>query len=162
MSVFEWDPEKELLNIEKHGVDFYTACHVFLDPNRKIFVDSRHEKNEERFFCIGEVKDRVVTVRFVYRDSKIRIFGAGYWRKGSIMKKKIRDRNMPIGKLRRVDDFLPPPEELVMSEETVKVTISLSRSCIEFFKKKARQHRTKYQRMIRGLLDHYVSHYLAA
>jgi predicted DNA binding CopG/RHH family protein len=67
---------------------------------------------------------------------------------------------MPIGKLTEVNDFLPPPSQLVMPEETVKVTISLKRSSVEFFKRKAGQYHTKYQKMVRELLDHYASHYV--
>jgi len=55
---------------------------VFLDPRRKIFTDSQHSNDEQRYFCIGKVGDRIMTVRFTYRDEIIRIFGAGYWRKG--------------------------------------------------------------------------------
>ena len=79
---FIWDKGKELINIHKHGIDFYDAAKVFKDPKRKIYIDSKHSKTEERLFCIGKVNDRVVTVRFMYRKGKIRIYGAGYWRKG--------------------------------------------------------------------------------
>lgn len=81
-SSFIWDFEKELTNIYKHGVDFVTAAKAFKDPRRKIYIDSKHSKKEERFFCIGKVEDRILTVRFTYRHGKIRIIGAGYWRKG--------------------------------------------------------------------------------
>jgi len=81
-SSFIWDPERELFNVYKHGVDFTTAAMAFKDPKRKIYVDSKHSKKEERFFCIGKVKNKIITVRFTYRSGKIRIFGAGYWRKG--------------------------------------------------------------------------------
>lgn len=60
---FVWDHEKEAANLRKHGVNFETAAHVFQDPQRKIFTDERHGKIEERFFCIGKVGDRVLTVR---------------------------------------------------------------------------------------------------
>ncbi len=79
---FIWDEDKELVNIHKHGVDFITACKVFKDAKRKIYIDSKHTKEEERFFCIGRVEGKILTVRFIYREGKIRIFGAGYWRKG--------------------------------------------------------------------------------
>lgn len=79
---FVWDPRKEFLNIYKHRVDFITATKVFDDPNRQIYIDSKHSDNKERFFCIGRVDNRVLTVRFIYRHDKIRIIGAGYWRKG--------------------------------------------------------------------------------
>lgn len=77
------------------------------------------------------------------------------------MRRKNSDWNMPRGKLARVKDFLPSPSELVMPEETVKVTISLNRSSIEFFKRQAERYHTKYQKMIRQLLDRYVSQYQA-
>ena len=79
---FIWNIEKELANVRKHGVDFITAAKVFKDPSRKIYADSKHSGTEPRLFCIGKVNNRVVTVRFVYRYRKIRIFGAGYWRQG--------------------------------------------------------------------------------
>ena len=79
---FVWNVEKEKVNIAKHGVDFPTASKAFLDPKRKIFVNAEHSEIEERFFCIGNVGGKILTVRFVYRDEKIRIFGAGYWRGG--------------------------------------------------------------------------------
>lgn len=62
----------------------------------------------------------------------------------------------PIGPVKVVPDFLPPPEELAFKEDTVKVTISLSRESVEFFKKEARKHHTPYQKMIRKLLDAYT------
>jgi len=58
-----------------------------------------------------------------------------------------------------IPDFLPPPDRLVLKEETVKVTISLSRPSVEFFKKRARAQRTPYQRMIRRVLDLYAERY---
>ena len=63
-----------------------------------------------------------------------------------------------MGKVKVVKDFLPSPEELAFKEETVKVTISLSKASIEFFKNEAKRHHTQYQKMIRRLLDEYVSH----
>ena len=72
------------------------------------------------------------------------------------MKNRIRYTDEPMGDLRVVRDFLPPPEQLVLKEDTVKVTISLSKSSVEFFKDVARQHRTHYQKMIRQLLDLYA------
>ena len=81
-STFEWDDAKNAVNIEKHGVAFEDAQRAFLDPKRVILKDVGHSEAEDRFFCIGCVDDGVMTVRFTYRTPKIRIFGAGYWRKG--------------------------------------------------------------------------------
>ena len=80
-------------------------------------------------------------------------------KENKFMKDKIRYTDEPLGDLRVVKDFLPPPHELVFEEETVKVTISLSRSSVDYFKQEARRHRTAYQKMIRRLLDTYVEHY---
>jgi predicted DNA binding CopG/RHH family protein len=73
------------------------------------------------------------------------------------MKKKIKYTDEPMGKVRVIKDFLPSPEELAFKEETVKVTISLSKASIEFFKKEAKQRNTQYQKMIRRLLDEYIA-----
>jgi predicted DNA binding CopG/RHH family protein len=75
------------------------------------------------------------------------------------MKKRKIDPDMPIGKLTRVKDFLPPPEELVSPRDTVKVTISLSKLSVDFFKHQAKKQNVKYQQMIRRLLDRYVAQY---
>ena len=82
MTRFAWDPFKEVLNIKKHGVDFTTASNAFWDPGRKIYTDAKHSDKEERYFCVGKVGDKILTVRFVYRGREIRIIGAGCWRKG--------------------------------------------------------------------------------
>jgi predicted DNA binding CopG/RHH family protein len=72
------------------------------------------------------------------------------------MKKPIKYSDEPIGKLTVVEDFLPAPAELAFREESVKVTLALSKRSIEFFKSQANQHKTQYQRMIRRLVDSYV------
>ena len=77
------------------------------------------------------------------------------------MKRKIKYSDEPIGRLRIVKDFLPPPEELAFREEPVKVTMVLSKSSVNFFKKTARQHHTPYQKIIRTLLDTYVAKHVA-
>jgi predicted DNA binding CopG/RHH family protein len=76
------------------------------------------------------------------------------------MKKKIKYTDEPMGKVRVVSDFLPSPKNLVLKDETVKVTISLSKASVEFFKEEARKHKTQYQKMIRRLLDEYAAHQL--
>ncbi len=81
-ATFEWDEEKDRANREKHGVGFDLAQWAFLDSNRVILSDREHSREEERFFCLGKVGGLVVTVRFTWREGRIRIFGAGYWRKG--------------------------------------------------------------------------------
>lgn len=79
---FEWDNAKDILNQEKHGVPFALAQLAFLDPERVILEDTTHSDNETRFYCLGMVAEGILTVRFIYREGTIRIFGAGYWRKG--------------------------------------------------------------------------------
>ncbi len=79
---FEWDENKNQINQLKHGVSFEFAQNAFDDPHRVIIRDLEHGEQEERFFCLGQIKDSILTVRFCYRDEKIRIFGAGFWRQG--------------------------------------------------------------------------------
>ena len=69
------------------------------------------------------------------------------------------DSDFPVGQLTRVKDTLPPPDKLVVPEDTIKVTLLLSKSSVRFFKQKAAQHRTKYQRMLRELVDRYTEQF---
>jgi predicted DNA binding CopG/RHH family protein len=82
-------------------------------------------------------------------------------KEGKSMKKhKVKYTDEPIGKIRIIDDFLPKPKDLVMKEETTKITISLTKSSVDFFKHEAEKHHTSYQTMIRALIDKYTSHYI--
>jgi len=78
---FEWDDAKDRINRAKHGVSFVLAQTAFFDPHRVIAEDLEHSGAEPRYFCFGKVAGGV-PVRFTYRADRIRIFGAGYWRKG--------------------------------------------------------------------------------
>ncbi len=91
-SDFEWDSAKDVLNQRKHGVSFAIAQLAFLDSNRIILEDLKHDNKEKRFYCLGRVSEGIITVRFTYRNNKIRIIGAGYWRKG----KRIYERENKI------------------------------------------------------------------
>ena len=79
---FIWDMEKDKANIRQHGIGFQKAAEAFSDPRRIIAKDDAHSKDEERLFCIGSIGARIVTVRFTFRGRIVRIFGAGFWRKG--------------------------------------------------------------------------------
>lgn len=158
---FDWDQIKSEINIEKHGVSFYDAQSAFLDPDRVIAEDINHSWHEKRYYCFGQVENEIMTVRFTYRGHIIRIIGAGFWRKGkkSMSKKTIKYKDEPIGKVKIVTDFLPHPDDLVIKDETVKITLSLSKSSVEYFKLAAKKNHTQYQKMIRILLDRYAAHY---
>jgi uncharacterized DUF497 family protein len=91
-SDFVWDSTNDLINQEKHGVSFSLAQLAFLDHQRIILEDLDHSLNENRYYCLGRVTGGILTVRFTYRKGKIRIIGAGYWRKG----KKIYERENKI------------------------------------------------------------------
>jgi len=89
---FEWDEKKNKENLLKHGINFERAQYAFLDSRRVIAKDLAHSKNEKRYYCFGKVSSGILTVRFTYRGKRIRIFGAGFWRKG----KKIYDQKNQI------------------------------------------------------------------
>jgi predicted DNA binding CopG/RHH family protein len=76
---------------------------------------------------------------------------------GKYMKKRIEYSDEPIGKVKVISDFLPSPEELVLKDETVKITIALSKTSVDFFKNEAKKYKTQYQKMIRRLLDEYAA-----
>lgn len=76
------------------------------------------------------------------------------------MKKKTkRKSDEPIGDLKRISDFLPPPEQLIAQEEKKKITLVLDESTIESFKSLASENGTKYQRMMREVLKGYAKKY---
>ena len=74
------------------------------------------------------------------------------------MKRKNKHADEPL-EMAVVEDFLPPPDQLALKQDTVKVTIGLSKTTVEFFKARARQNHTQYQKMIRRLLDLYAARY---
>jgi len=81
-TTFEWDEDKNRINRKKHNISFEEAQYAFSDAKRIIAKDLEHSENEERYYCFGKIRESIVTVRFTYRSNKIRIIGAGYWRKG--------------------------------------------------------------------------------
>ena len=78
------------------------------------------------------------------------------------MKRTRRYTAEPLGQLEVVEDFLPPPDRLVLKEDGVKVTLSLSRRSIDFFKAHAARSKVPYQRMIRSLLDTYADRHASS
>ncbi|OGQ87844.1 MAG: hypothetical protein A2464_05545, partial [Deltaproteobacteria bacterium RIFOXYC2_FULL_48_10] len=72
---FEWDDDKDQANQEKHGISFALAQLAFLDHNRILLEDLEHSTDEKRYYCLGQVSEGILTVRFTYRSKKIRIIG---------------------------------------------------------------------------------------
>ena len=81
---FEWDPRKARENAAKHRVSFEVAKSVFDDPRVVLAEDADHSTAEPRYFAFGRVAGGVLIVRFPVRADRIRIIGAGYWRKGKV------------------------------------------------------------------------------
>jgi len=90
MMEFEWNEDKNTENQRKHKVTFQSAQRAFFDEQRIIAEDTDHSQEEGRYFCIGKIKEGIVTIRFTHRNNKIRIIGAGFWRKG---KKEYEEKN---------------------------------------------------------------------
>ena len=154
---FEWDPKKDHENRQKHGVSFVAAQYAFADPRRIIAEDVNHSGNEMRYCCFARSETassryalRIGTTSFAYSEP------ATGGKARQFMSTKIKYTDEPLGEINIIPDFLPSPEELAFREESVKVTISLSKKSIEFFKTEASKHHTQYQRMIRQLLDMYA------
>ncbi|MGH8251946.1 MAG: CopG family transcriptional regulator [Steroidobacteraceae bacterium] len=77
------------------------------------------------------------------------------------MKKTKAYTDEPLGRIQVIPNFLPPPDQLILKDDGVKVTISLSKRSVDFFKAHARKSKIPYQRMIRRVLDEYAGHYSA-
>ena len=75
------------------------------------------------------------------------------------MNKTIKYTDEPIGDIKIIEDLLPSPKDLIFKEENIKVTISLTKESINFFKAEAKKHHTQYQKMIRNLLDIYANNH---
>jgi uncharacterized DUF497 family protein len=88
---FVWSRSKNLLNVQRHGLRFEDAIMVFWDPRCIILEDPAHSLVEERLFCVGRIGRDIATVRFTYRHGRVRIIGAGYWRKGRKLYEKQKD-----------------------------------------------------------------------
>lgn len=76
--LFEWDENKEKINIAKHGLDFSTAALVFRDQNRLEWFDEVHSDDEDRYITIGEINGVAVVLMVVYteRGDAIRLISA--------------------------------------------------------------------------------------
>jgi uncharacterized DUF497 family protein len=73
--IFEWDAEKNKINIEKHGIDFETARFVFFDPRRLVIEDIEHSDTEDRYKVIGRL-GKILVVIYTIRGEKTRIISA--------------------------------------------------------------------------------------
>jgi len=78
---FEWNSQKEALNIEKHGVDFSGVAAAFDDPRRIFIRFPGLTRTEVRWQCVGWDGHGILTVRFTLRPGGVRVIGAGYWRR---------------------------------------------------------------------------------
>jgi predicted DNA binding CopG/RHH family protein len=74
------------------------------------------------------------------------------------MSKQIQYSEEPMNDIKLVTDFLPSPSELALKSQNTKITISLSSDSVAYFKETAKKHHMQYQKIIRELLDEYVSH----
>lgn len=74
-------------------------------------------------------------------------------------KKMVNYSNGEIGKIKIIEDFLPSPKDLVLKDDSTKITIALSKDSVAFFKKQAKIYHVPYQKMIKAVLDKYAIHY---
>lgn len=72
---YEWDEQKRLLNVKKHGIDFNDVPAIF-DGDTVIIPDERFDYGENRFIVLGILKSMVVVVVYTERSENIRIISA--------------------------------------------------------------------------------------
>lgn len=68
--LFEWDENKNKLNIKNHGIDFKTAEAVFQDEFRIEKYDSKHSIDEDRYITIGEVCGQLLLLFVSYTERR--------------------------------------------------------------------------------------------
>jgi len=91
---FEWDIDKEKINIKKHHVTFEQASYVFADPFALSLYDDEHSKNEDRWVLLGKsLNEAVLLVVHMFRDHNgqeyVRIISA---RKATLKEKKLYEK----------------------------------------------------------------------
>ena len=59
---FEWDPNKEAINIRKHGISFEQAAYVFADPFSLSMFDEEHSDKEDRWVLLGKSNNETILV----------------------------------------------------------------------------------------------------
>ena len=72
---FEWDEQKRLSNLQKHGIDFISACQIFNSFTVE-FEDNRYDYGENRYVAVGKTNGQILTVIYTYRDDAIRLISA--------------------------------------------------------------------------------------
>ena len=70
---FEWNSEKSILNLAKHGLDFEDASQIFYGS---ILVRRSDRNNEERWIAIGSLENKLIAVVFTRRADVVRIISA--------------------------------------------------------------------------------------
>ena len=148
---------ENLENQAKHGVSFTQAQYTFADPRRVIAEDLSHSQTNNGTTASGPWRAGCSqsALRIVGGPSVSSVPPLG-GKASKSMNAKITYTNEPLGDLNVIPDFLLAPEELVFQDDAVKITITLSRSSVEFFKREAKKHHTQYQKMIPRLLDVYT------
>jgi uncharacterized DUF497 family protein len=73
---FEWDEDKNKINIAKHGIDFEDAAQVYNDPLHTEIFDNVHSAFEERWIIIGDIGSVIVVVVTYRENDTVRIISA--------------------------------------------------------------------------------------
>ena len=77
MIKFDWDPDKNKKNRQKHKIWFEEAIQVFDDPRAQMFFDKEHSDHEDRFILLGSSFSNVLVVIYCERkQSTVRIISA--------------------------------------------------------------------------------------
>jgi len=74
---FDWDPDKAVRNLAKHGISFHEAATIFGDPLALTFSDPDHSDEEDRFLTFGlSSAGRMLVVSHTDREDRTRIISA--------------------------------------------------------------------------------------
>jgi uncharacterized DUF497 family protein len=69
---FDWDPDKDAANRNKHDVSFYEAKTTFTDEFGRLIADPDHSDEEDRFILLGtSIHSRLLVVCHCVRDGEI-------------------------------------------------------------------------------------------
>ncbi len=158
---FEWDEEKRLANIAKHGIDFIDVCRLF-DAPFLIAPDIRHNYGEDRSIAFGHVRERLMVVAFTKRQETIASFlrerqtnvkkrnlkteSRTDWKRVDAMK----DEDVDLSDIPELDDDFFKNAVLDLPKPKATVTLRVDSDVIEWYRAKGKGYQTLINAVLKG------------
>ena len=157
-TTFEWDENKNQINIKKHGINFEDAVHVFSGPFLER-VDERFDQGETRYILLGELRDNIVVVVYTKRNDKIRLISmkvkpTKYTSKTDWERLgRMDDSEIDYSDIPETDEEFWKNAKLVIPDQKAKISIRLDKDILEWFKAEGKGYQTKINAVLRSYIE---------